>query len=49
MCGIAGEIAFHGARADLAAVRRMTELLTDRGPDGEGIPAGGGWPWGTGA
>jgi asparagine synthase (glutamine-hydrolysing) len=41
MCGLAGEIAFNGARADLDPVRRMTRSMTDRGPDGEGIWNGG--------
>jgi asparagine synthase (glutamine-hydrolysing) len=42
MCGIAGEIAFHGVRADLAAVARMTGAMADRGPDGEGTCD---WGW----
>lgn len=37
MCGIAGEIRFDGAYADVAAVARMTRLQADRGPDGEGL------------
>ncbi|WP_461169673.1 N-acetylglutaminylglutamine amidotransferase [Arthrobacter sp. Z1-15] len=38
MCGIAGEIAFHGYEADRGPVARMTEVMEPRGPDG-----GGGW------
>jgi len=37
VCGIAGEIAFHGRRAEQAPVGRMSESMRDRGPDGEGI------------
>ena len=37
MCGIAGEIAFHGRRAERALVGRMSESMGDRGPDGEGV------------
>src|SRR5215218_3733034 len=37
MCGIAGELAFRGARADERAVMRMNELMSDRGPDGDGV------------
>src|SRR3954466_4292056 len=37
MCGIAGEIRFDDATADVAAVARMTEALTPRGPDDCGI------------
>src|SRR3954447_23651247 len=36
MCGIAGEVAFRGARADADAVARMSEVMGDRGPDGSG-------------
>src|SRR3954447_4992729 len=36
MCGIAGEVAFRGARADAGAVARMSEAMGDRGPDGSG-------------
>lgn len=35
MCGFAGELSFAGA-PDTDAVRRMTETMADRGPDGEG-------------
>ncbi|NQX15478.1 N-acetylglutaminylglutamine amidotransferase [Rathayibacter sp. VKM Ac-2857] len=41
MCGIAGEIRFDGARADVAAVDRMTGCLVHRGPDGDGLWAAG--------
>jgi asparagine synthase (glutamine-hydrolysing) len=37
VCGIAAEIRFDGAPADVAAVTRMTEVLRPRGPDGEGL------------
>src|ERR1700712_3180108 len=37
MCGIAGEVAFRGERADVEAVRVMTASLAPRGPDGEGF------------
>ncbi|MGW0609434.1 N-acetylglutaminylglutamine amidotransferase [Streptomyces sp. NPDC002788] len=36
MCGLSGEIRFDGARADLAAVERMSGRLSARGPDGQG-------------
>ncbi|WP_207453327.1 N-acetylglutaminylglutamine amidotransferase [Desertivibrio insolitus] len=36
MCGIAGELAFDGDRADRDAVAAMTVAMADRGPDGEG-------------
>jgi asparagine synthase (glutamine-hydrolysing) len=36
MCGIAGEIAFRGARAEEAPVARMGDSMGDRGPDGSG-------------
>src|SRR4051794_30874531 len=36
MCGIAGEVAFRGARADAGAVARMSEVMGGRGPDGSG-------------
>ena len=41
MCGICGEITFDGTRADVAAVDRMTDVMTPRGPDGSGV-------WGQG-
>ncbi len=41
MCGIAGEIRFDGAPADVEAVTTMTAALHRRGPDGWGILAGG--------
>ncbi|MDY0913563.1 N-acetylglutaminylglutamine amidotransferase [Rathayibacter festucae] len=41
MCGIAGEIRFDGARADVGAVDRMTGCLVHRGPDGDGLWAAG--------
>ena len=41
MCGLAGEVAFHGARADVGAVARMSGVMGDRGPDGDGIWSGG--------
>ncbi|MEU5366529.1 N-acetylglutaminylglutamine amidotransferase [Streptomyces sp. NPDC005925] len=37
MCGLSGEIRFDGGRPDLAAVRRMSDRLAARGPDGHGI------------
>lgn len=36
MCGIAGEIRFDGAHASLDAVRRVTQEMAPRGPDGTG-------------
>ena len=41
MCGIAGEIARAGHRADLAPVARMSPEMGDRGPDGDGLWAEG--------
>ncbi len=41
MCGIAGEIRFDEAPADIDAVTAMTAALHRRGPDGWGIHAGG--------
>jgi len=37
MCGIAGELRFDGASADVAAVDRMSARLRPRGPDGNGL------------
>ncbi|MEV6175976.1 N-acetylglutaminylglutamine amidotransferase [Streptomyces sp. NPDC052015] len=37
MCGLSGEMRFDGGRPDLAAVRRMSDQLADRGPDGQGL------------
>jgi asparagine synthase (glutamine-hydrolysing) len=37
MCGISGEITFNGERPNVAAVAAMTETMTARGPDGEGV------------
>ncbi|MEU3839397.1 N-acetylglutaminylglutamine amidotransferase [Streptomyces sp. NPDC028635] len=37
MCGLSGEIRFDGERPDLAAVRRMSDQLAARGPDGQGV------------
>jgi asparagine synthase (glutamine-hydrolysing) len=36
MCGIAGELSF-GARPDPAVIRRMSDSIAHRGPDGEGL------------
>jgi asparagine synthase (glutamine-hydrolysing) len=36
MCGIAGEIAYHGSRASQEAVLSMMGAMTSRGPDGRG-------------
>ncbi|MEG9249182.1 hypothetical protein V6S67_13935 [Arthrobacter sp. Soc17.1.1.1] len=36
MCGIAGEMAFRGARADEQPVARMAAAMESRGPDGHG-------------
>jgi asparagine synthase (glutamine-hydrolysing) len=41
MCGLAGEIRFDGARADVSAVERSCNRLAARGPDGNGIWASG--------
>src|SRR3954471_3416455 len=37
MCGIAGEVRFDGAAADVVAVARMTDALTPRAPDDCGV------------
>jgi asparagine synthase (glutamine-hydrolysing) len=37
MCGIAGELRFDGAPADVAAVDRMSARMRPRGPDGCGL------------
>jgi len=37
MCGICGELRFDGASPDTAAIRRMSEKLSRRGPDHEGL------------
>lgn len=37
MCGIAGIIELRGASADERAIRRLTQLVAHRGPDGEGF------------
>ena len=36
MCGIAGVLQRNGAPADLGALKRMTDVIAHRGPDGEG-------------
>ena len=36
MCGIAGELAFHGRRAAQEPVARMSRSMTTRGPDDAG-------------
>ncbi|MDH3197526.1 MAG: N-acetylglutaminylglutamine amidotransferase [Candidatus Krumholzibacteria bacterium] len=36
MCGICGHIRFDGSAASVAAVRRMTDTMSSRGPDAEG-------------
>jgi len=36
MCGIAGILRFDGAPVDCADIKRMTDALAHRGPDGEG-------------
>jgi asparagine synthase (glutamine-hydrolysing) len=41
MCGLAGELRFDGRRADAAAVERMNDCLSPRGPDGSGMWARG--------
>ena len=41
MCGIAGEIRFDGAAADLGRVQRMLDLMSARGPDDDGLVAQG--------
>ena len=41
MCGICGEIRFDGQAADVAAVARMTDAMTSRGPDADGVVAHG--------
>jgi asparagine synthase (glutamine-hydrolysing) len=41
MCGIAGEMRFDGAAADLGRVQRMLELMQARGPDDDGLVAQG--------
>ncbi|GLY14681.1 N-acetylglutaminylglutamine amidotransferase [Kineosporia rhizophila] len=37
MCGLAGEVRFDGARADVPTVDRMTSTMADRGPDDTGL------------
>ena len=37
MCGICGELRFHGRPAEAALISRMNEKLARRGPDDEGI------------
>lgn len=46
MCGIAGELRFDGAMADVHAVANMTRLQAPRGPDGEGLFGAGGRAFG---
>lgn len=41
MCGIAGEIRFDGAAADIGRVQRMLDLMSPRGPDDDGLVAQG--------
>lgn len=41
MCGIAGEIRFDGASANLGGVQRMLDLMSARGPDDDGLVAQG--------
>lgn len=41
MCGLAGELRFDGRAADIDAIRRMTECMVHRGPDGAGVWAHG--------
>ena len=41
MCGLSGEIRFDGRPASVAACERITEAMTDRGPDGYGLWARG--------
>ena len=37
MCGIAGELRFDGLSGDVAALQRMTDAQTRRGPDAHGL------------
>ena len=37
MCGIAGFLHLNGAAADAVTVKRMTDAIAHRGPDGEGV------------
>jgi asparagine synthase (glutamine-hydrolysing) len=41
MCGFSGELRLDGRSPDIGAVARMTDLMTPRGPDGEGMWASG--------
>lgn len=41
MCGFSGEIRFDDRQADVAAVARMTDVMTRRGPDATGLTAQG--------
>lgn len=41
MCGIAGELCLAGLKPDLERIRKMTDRLARRGPDGQGIWADG--------
>ncbi len=36
MCGIAGILSFSGEKVDTASLRKMTDAIQHRGPDGEG-------------
>lgn len=36
MCGIAGVFPLDGSKADLQSLQRMTEVISHRGPDGDG-------------
>ena len=36
MCGIAGILSLDGSRVDLQSLHRMTDVISHRGPDGEG-------------
>jgi asparagine synthase (glutamine-hydrolysing) len=40
MCGISGVVSLSGRQIDLASVQRMNDLLSHRGPDGEGFLLG---------
>ncbi|MBK8176264.1 MAG: N-acetylglutaminylglutamine amidotransferase [Rhodospirillales bacterium] len=41
MCGLCGEVTFHGAPASVEAVIRMAAQMQPRGPDGSGVLAQG--------
>lgn len=39
MCGIAGQLNFHGRPVDTGLLQAMADRLAHRGPDGSGVQA----------